>query len=140
MKLIEIKNSLAKLYYEPAVSQLVLSDFLTVDDGNKKILSQVISIESTSNNDINCAILKFSLDINDSGTFSTYSGYVPSLDAKITKTDVKILKSIFSNSDKTINMGELSNTFNIHLNLNASILDNFLYIQSDVTENSQSIL
>ena len=140
MKLIEIKNSLAKLYYEPAVSQLVLSDFLTVDDGNKKILSQVISIESTSNNDINCAILKFSLDINDSGTFSTYSGYVPSLDANITKTDVKILKSIFSNSDKTINMGELSNTSNIHLNLNASILDNFLYIQSDVTENSQSIL
>ena len=140
MKLIEIKNSLAKLYYEPAVSQLVLSDFLTVDDGNKKILSQVISIESTSNNDTNCAILKFSLDINDSGTFSTYSGYVPSLDANITKTDVKILKSIFSNSDKIINMGELSNTFNIHLNLNASILDNFLYIQSDVTENSQSIL
>ena len=140
MKLIEIKNSLAKLYYEPAVSQLVLSDFLTVDDGNKKILSQVISIESTSNNDTNCAILKFSLDINDSGTFSTYSGYVPSLDANITKTDVKILKSIFSNSDKTINMGELSNTSNIHLNLNASILDNFLYIQSDVTENSQSIL
>ena len=140
MKLIEIKNSLAKLYYEPAVSQLVLSDFLTVDDGNKKILSQVISIESTSNNDTNCAILKFSLDINDSGTFSTYSGYVPSLDANITKTDVKILKSIFSNSDKIINMGELSNTSNIHLNLNASILDNFLYIQSDVTENSQSIL
>ncbi len=140
MKLVEIKNNLAKLYYEPAANQLVLSDFLTIDDRNKKLLSQVISIESTSKNDTNCAILKFSLDINDSGTFATYSGYVPSMDANISQTDVEILKNIFSNSDRTINMGELSNTSNIHLNLNASILDNFLYIQSDVIENSQSIL
>lgn len=140
MKLVEIKNSLAKLYYEPAANQLVISDFLTVDDGNKKLLSQVISIESTSKNDTNCAILKFSLDINESGTFTAYSGYVPSLDANISKTDEQILKNIFSNSSKTINIGELSNTSNIHLNLNASILDNFLYIQSDVAENSQSIL
>ena len=140
MKLVEIKNSLAKLYYEPASNQLVISDFLTVDDGNKKLLSQVISIESTSKNDTNCAILKFSLDINESGTFTAYSGYVPSLDANISKTDEQILKNIFSNSSKTINIGELSNTSNIHLNLNASILDNFLYIQSDVAENSQSIL
>lgn len=140
MKLVEIKNSLAKLYYEPASNQLVISDFLTVDDGNKKLLSQVISIESTSKNDTNCAILKFSLDINESGTFTAYSGYVPSLDANISTTDEQILKNIFSNSSKTINIGELSNTSNIHLNLNASILDNFLYIQSDVAENSQSIL
>ncbi len=140
MKLVEIKNSLAKLYYEPAANQLVISDFLTVDDGNKKLLSQVISIESTSKNDTNCAILKFSLDINESGTFTAYSGYVPSLDANISKTDEQILKNIFSNSSQTINIGELSNTSNIHLDLNASILDNFLYIQSDVAENSQSIL
>ena len=140
MKLVEIKNSLAKLYYEPAANQLVISDFLTVDDGNKKLLSQVISIESTSKNDTNCAILKFSLDLNEADVFSAYSGYVPSLDANISKTDEQILKNIFSNSSKTINIGELSNTSNIHLNLNASILDNFLYIQSDVAENSQSIL
>ena len=140
MKLVEIKNSLAKLYYEPAANQLVISDFLTVDDGNKKLLSQVISIESTSKNDTNCAILKFSLDLNETDAFSAYSGYVPSLDANISKTDEQILKNIFSNSSKTINIGELSNTSNIHLNLNASILDNFLYIQSDVAENSQSIL
>ena len=140
MKLVEIKNSLAKLYYEPAANQLVISDFLTVDDGNKKLLSQVISIESTSKNDTNCAILKFSLDLNETDAFSAYSGYVPSLDANISKTDEQILKKIFSNSSQTINIGELSNTSNIHLNLNASILDHFLYIQSDVAENSQSIL
>ena len=102
MKLVEIKNSLAKLYYEPAANQLVISDFLTVDDGNKKLLSQVISIESTSKNDTNCAILKFSLDLNETDAFSAYSGYVPSLDANISKTDEQILKNIFSNSSKTI--------------------------------------
>ena len=62
MKLVEIKNSLAKLYYEPLDFPLVISDFLTIDDGNQKILSQVVSIESTTKEDTNCAILKFSLD------------------------------------------------------------------------------
>ena len=140
MKLVEIKNNLAKLYYEPAAIQLAISDFLTVDDNNKKILSQVISIESTSKSDTNCAILKLSLDINEEGNFSAYSGYVPSLDAQMVKTDEALLIKIFSNSAKSINIGNLSNTTNIHLNLNASILDNFLYIQSDVYENTQSIL
>ena len=140
MKLVEIKNSLAKLYYEPALNPLVISDFLTIDDSNKKILAQVISIESTSNDNTNCAILKFSLDLDNTNSFGVYSGYIPSLDSQIYKTGAEILQKIFSNSAKTINIGELTNTSGSYLNLNASILDNFLYIQSDVSENTKSIL
>ena len=56
MKIVEIKNSLAKLYYKPSELPLLLSDFLTIDDGNKKLLSQVVSIESTNTESTNCAI------------------------------------------------------------------------------------
>ena len=128
MKLIEIKNSLAKLYYEPLDFPLVISDFLTIDDGNQKILAQVVSIESTSKEDTNCAILKFSLDLDEANKHSTYSGYVPALDAIVSRTKTNILQDIFSSSNNAINVGVLTNSSKIELDLSSDILSKFLYI------------
>lgn len=137
MKLVEIKNSLAKLYYQPKESPLVLSDFVLVDDGNQKLLAQVISLESTSQENTNCAILKFSLDISDD-SFSAYSGYTPALDAKAQKADADLVSAVFSNSPNSFCIGNLTGSDSIPLNINSSILDNFLYLQSDVLEERQS--
>ncbi|MBS4759085.1 MAG: hypothetical protein KHX03_00090 [Clostridium sp.] len=139
MKLIEIKNSLAKLYYQPGDFPLVLSDFLTVDDGNQKILSQVVSIETTSKENTNCAILKFSLDITEENNPASYSGYVPSLDALVAKTQPKIINSIFTNQSDSFTLGTLTNSSNVVLNINAKILDNFLYIQSDKISETEAL-
>ncbi len=140
MKLVEIKNSLAKLYYEPLDFPLVISDFLTIDDGNQKILSQVVSIESTTKEDTNCAILKFSLDLDDSNSHSTYSGYVPALDAIVSKTKPSILQDIFCSAPCSIKVGSLTNSSKLELKLNAQILDKFLYIQADRQEETELIL
>ena len=90
MELVEIKNNLAKLHYEPMDFPLVLSDFLTIDDGNKKIIAQVVSIESTDNDTTNSALIKFSLNLNPDNTFDNYDGYVPALVALISKTKKQI--------------------------------------------------
>ncbi len=140
MKLIEIKNSLAKLYYEPLDFPLVISDFLTIDDGNQKILAQVVSIESTSKEDTNCAILKFSLDLDEANKHSTYSGYVPALDAIVSRTKTNILQDIFSSSNNAINVGVLTNSSKIELDLSSDILSKFLYIQSDRQEETTNVL
>jgi len=129
MRLKEIKNNLAKLYYQPTISPLLLSDFLTVDDGNNKIIAQVLAIESTSDCDTNCALCKFVLDVN-ADEIMQYSGYVPSLSAHVTKTSVSLLNKIFSSTEMSFNIGNISAS-NIPLNLSASFLDNFLYVQSD---------
>ena len=131
MKLVEIKNSLAKLYYEPVDFSLALSDFLTIDDGNQKIIAQVISIESTNSDTTNCAVLKFALNLNADNTHSLYSGYVPPLDALVSKTQPKIIYSVFSDSKSGINLGNLVGSFGIHIDLKSDLMDNFLYIQSD---------
>lgn len=131
MKLVEIKNSLAKLYYEPVDFSLALSDFLTIDDGNQKIIAQVISIESTNSDTTNCAVLKFALNLNADNTHSLYSGYVPPLDALVSKTQPKIIYSVFSDSKSGINLGYLVGSFGIHIDLKSDLMDNFLYIQSD---------
>ena len=136
MRLIEIKNNLAKLEYHPADFQLVLSDFLTIDDGNQIILAQVVSIESSKDDETNCAVIKFSLDLNSDNSFCTYSGYVPTLDALVSKTKTQILESIFSSADSAITIGQLTSSSAIHLNLNSSLMDNFLYIQSDRVDDS----
>lgn len=131
MKLVEIKNSLAKLYYEPADFPLVISDFLTIDDGNQKILSQVVSIESTSKDTTNCAILKFSLDLNADNTHTAYSGYVPPLDALVSKTQAQILSSIFSDKKSGITLGNITGSSKIPVDIKPTLMENFLYIQSD---------
>lgn len=140
MKIVEIKNSLAKLYYKPSELPLLLSDFLTIDDGNKKLLSQVVSIESTNTESTNCAILKFSLDINENNTYAVYSGYTPALDAKIEKTPTNIIDSVFSSAYKTILIGNLTGSTQSEINLNASVIDKFLYLQSDRIEDTQKFI
>lgn len=140
MKLVEIKNSLAKLYYEPLDFPLVISDFLTIDDGNQKILSQVVSIESTTKEDTNCAILKFTLDLDDANKQSTYSGYVPALDAIVSKTKPYILNEIFCSNPKSIKAGYLTNSSKLELKINADILNKFLYIQADRQDEIDLIL
>ena len=139
MKLVEIKNSLAKLHYEPVDFPLILSDFLTIDDGNQKIIAQVVSIESTKLDTTNCAILKFAIDINDDNEFSAYGGYVPALDALVSKTKNTILESIFSEKNDGINIGKVSSSSNIDVNLKKSLIENFLYIQADRFDDIQDI-
>lgn len=140
MKLIEIKNSLAKLYYEPMDFPIVLSDFLTIDDGNQKIIAQVVSIETTSSDTTNCAILKFSIDLNADNTFCTYSGYVPSLDALVSKTKANIIEAIFSDQTSGVKLGKLTSSAKVSINLKGSIMEKFLYIQSDRADETEEIL
>lgn len=138
MKIVEIKNNLAKLYYQPASTGLLLSDFIVVDDNNKKLLAQVVSIETTNQPDTNCAILKFAIDISENSA-TAYSGYTPPLDAKVSVADKNIIEKIFANGENTIALGYLTSSTNAELNINANILNNFLYIQSDNIEQSQSL-
>ena len=140
MELVEIKNNLAKLNYEPTDFPLVISDFLTVDDGNKKIIAQVVSIESTNNDTVNCALIKFTLNLNPDNTFDNYDGYVPALDALISKTKRQIIESIFSDENSNIYIGKLTNSTKLELKLKNTLTENFLYIQSDRPHETRDIL
>lgn len=140
MKLVEIKNNLAKLQYDPVDFPIVLSEFLTVDDGNQKIIAQVVSIESTKDDETNCAVLKFALDLNSDNTFCVYSGYVPTLDSLVSKTKSQIVQDIFSDSTSGVCFGQLTSDSALKLSINPSIMDNFLYIQSDRPDDSNTLV
>ena len=139
MKITEIKNNFAKVLYRPAETKLVLSDFLTLDDDNKKICAQVISIESTSIQSANQAVVKFCFNIAADGTLSPYSGYVPSLDARASVTNAQLIQKTFSKLNGTVCLGELTSGANPPLKYEKAFLDKFLYVQSDRTSDTNYI-
>lgn len=140
MKLIEIKNNFAKLYYRPKDVKLHISDFLTVNDGNQKIIAQVISAESTSQEGTNCAVLKFTLNLSDRNEISAYNGYVPSLDAEVSKTNPLILSGFFGKKDDSFRIGEFVTNPLLDLYLDKKFFENFVYIQSDKSENTKKLI
>lgn len=139
MKLIEIKNNFAKLYYLPAEDILHIGDFLTVNDENQMIVAQVISAESTNKADTNCALIKFSMNLSENGILSAYNGYIPSVQAAVTKTEIAILKKVFGPKTDSIRLGEFSANSELDLYVKKSFLNEFVYIQSDYIENTQYI-
>ena len=140
MKLIEIKNNFAKLYYLPADDELHIGDFLTINDGTKKIAAQIITIESTSKDDTNCAVIKFSFYLNENGTGAAYTGYVPKLDSKICKTDGKIIKSIFSKKDNSVLLGDFVSYPELDFCVDSTFGTGFTCVQSDRIENTNFII
>ncbi len=140
MKLIEIKNNFAKLYYRPKDVKIYIADFLTINDGNQKIISQVISIESTSEEDTNCAVLKFTLNLSEKNEISSYNGYVPSLNAEVSKTNPVVLKNFFGKGDNNFRIGEFTINKQLDLYLNKKFFENFAYIQSDRLENTRKLV
>lgn len=140
MKLIEIKNNFAKLYYLPAEEDLHIGDFLTINDGTKKLCAQVITIESTSKDDTNCAVVKFSFDFTEKCSATAYTGYVPTLDSKVCKTDTAIIKSIFSKTDKSLILGDFVSYPEIEFCVDTSFCDNFTCVQADKIENTRFII
>lgn len=139
MKLIEIKNNFAKLYYRSTQTELYISDFLTIDDKRRKLIAQVISVDSTGKADVNCAVVKFSMLLLPDNVLKQYNGYVPSLNAEVTKTDEKIINSLFAPRENTFCIGDLAASSELPVYLKKTFADNFVYIQSDKVENTNEI-
>lgn len=140
MKLIEIKNNFAKLYYLPAEEELNIGDFLTINDGSKKLAAQVVTIESTSKEDTNCAVVKFSFNLNENCSASAYTGYVPALDSKICKTDAGVIKNIFSKNGKSEILGDFASYPELDFCVDSSFANSFTCVQSDRIENTKYVL
>ena len=71
MQIIEVRNDILKLAYSPFQNGLLLSDFLLVTEGSKSILTQVIGVESSQKKDINIAVLKGCLSVDDTGKINS---------------------------------------------------------------------
>lgn len=131
MQIIEVKNEIAKIVYNPTDNHLLPADFLLVEDVNQKLIAQVLSIETTEETDRNLAILRLSLSIDFEDNLSYYNGYIPSKDANLIYINPDEIIELIRGSDLSLYFGNLSNRNSCFVHTNISLIDDKAYILSD---------
>ena len=131
MQIVEVKNEIAKIVYNPADNHLLPSDFLLVEDVNQKLIAQVLSIETTEESNKNLAILRLSLSIDFEDNLSYYNGYIPSKDANLIYINPDEIIELIRGSDLSLYFGNLSNRSSCFVHTNISLIDDKAYILSD---------
>ncbi|RAI15686.1 MAG: hypothetical protein DKM22_02150 [Candidatus Melainabacteria bacterium] len=81
MKIIEEKNNLARITFDPDQERLFLSSFVTVSDEMQMFIGQIINLEARGEKHF--AILKLLFTFDDKGVISAYNGALPSLNSKL---------------------------------------------------------
>lgn len=125
MQIIEVRNDILKLAYSPFQNGLLLSDFLLVTEGSKSILAQVIGIESSQEKDINIAVLKGCLSVDDTGKINSYVGFSPSTGAEISPvTQEQVISMLCEQNSPSMEWGYLAQHDNVLFKTEKNILEN----------------
>ena len=131
MQLLEVKNNIAKIVYNPAENHLLPSDFLLIEDFNQKLISQIINIETTDDSNNNLAGLRLALSIDKDDNLSLYNGYIPAKSSKIIYINPDEIMELIKGNGLNIYFGNLANNISCFVKPSISFLNDNLYIQSD---------
>ena len=140
MQLLEVKNDIAKIVYNPAENHLLPSDFLLIEDFNQKLISQIINIETTDDSNNNLAVLRLVLSIDKEDNLSLYNGYIPAKSSKIIYINPDEIIELIKGNGINIYFGNLSNHSNCFVKPSISFLNDKLYIQSDRDDKTNIII
>lgn len=139
MQILEVKNNIAKIAYNPSENNLLPSDFLLIEDTNQKLIAQVIDIETTDKTENNLAVLRLALNIDKDDNLSYYNGYIPAKTSKLIYITSDEIIELIKGSEDNIYFGNLSNHPSCFVKTSMSFIDDGLYIQSDRSDKTQII-
>ena len=140
MQLLEVKNDIAKIIYNPAENHLLPSDFLFIEDSNQKLIAQIINIATTDNSNNNLADVRLSLSIDKDDNLSYYNGYIPSKTSSVVYINPDEIIELIKGSEECIYFGNLSNHSENFVKLSKSFIDDKVYIQSDRDDKTKILI
>lgn len=140
MQLLEVKNDIAKIIYNPAENHLLPSDFLLLEDSNQKLIAQIINISTTDASNNNLADVRLALSIDKNDNLSYYNGYIPSKTSSVVYINPDEIIELIKGSDECIYFGNLSNHAECFVKLSQSFIDDNLYIQSDREDKTKILI
>ncbi len=140
MQIVEVKNSIAKVFYNPAENNILPSDFILIDDSYQKVIAQVIDIETTENFKNTIAVLRLALYIDKDENLTYYNGYIPSKHSKLYYINPDEIIELIKDSEKNIYFGALSNHPQCFVKTGFSIIDENLFIQSDKSDKTAVVV
>lgn len=132
MHIIEVKNNLVKISYEPKQDGLILSGFLVIKDSNQSFVSQVMHLEANQSG--NFAIVKLLFNFDNSGLVTNYNGSIPDINSVlVTVTAEEILEMV--PVENPVIFGELAQQ-NTVLKLDRSTFEEKLLVCIENIENN----
>jgi len=140
MQLLEVKNDIAKIIYNPAENHLLPSDFLLIEDVNQKLISQIINISTTENSDNNVADVRLSLSIDKDDNLSFYNGYIPSKSSTVVYINPDEIMELIKGGSDNLYIGCLINHSDCFVKPSVSFIDDRLYIQSDRDDKTKTVV
>lgn len=135
MKLLEVKNSLAKVQFEDT-DNLVLSGFLIIEDAKQPYVAQIMSLKCETEG--NFAIAKLLFTYDEEGIVKNYNGSIPSMQAEITVLQSKELIDILP-VNIPIKFGQLAQQ-PYDLILDKEVFESNMLICSNNLENTNIML
>lgn len=139
MQLSEVKNDIAKIIYNPEENNLLPSDFLMIEDANQKLVAQIINTQISETSNDNIAVVRLALSIDNDDNLSLYNGYIPAKTCKIIYINSDEILEFIKGSGINIYFGNLSNYPAYYVKPSISILDDYLYIQSDRDNQTETV-
>lgn len=140
MQLLEVRNDIAKIMYNPAENKLLPSDFLLIEDLNQKLVGQILSIYTTNDLNNNIADVRLALYIDKENQLSYYNGYIPQKTAKIIYVTTDEITEMIADSENNIYLGNLTYHQKSFVKAPLSLVNERLYIQCDREDNTKMIV
>ena len=104
MKVLEIKNNLAKLNYQ-SEENVALGRFIALEDSVRSYVGQVVNLKADIK--ANYAIARLLFTVSEDGIIDNYDGTIPSLDARVSDIKSAEITSLIP-LEKPINFGYLA--------------------------------
>jgi len=124
MQIVEVKNNLVKISYEPEQENLVLSGFLFVRKPIQAFIAQIIFLEATPKGTF--AVAKLLFNFSSDGVLSGYNGAIPDMTSAIDIIETQELLNILPIQNPVV-IGKLAQSQTV-LNLDRSFLQEKLLV------------
>ncbi len=135
MKLLEIKNNLAKISYTES-EKLALADFVAIVDNNNSYVGQIINLKADVAS--NYAVIRLTFIFNESGVVDNYDGTIPSTKANLSKLDSQQIINLLP-IETPVKLGYLAHK-STTLQIDATIFEKNLVICAEKFDNVETIV
>jgi len=135
MKLLEIKNNLAKISYETEEA-LALASFIALVDKNKSYVAQIVNLKADIKS--NYAVAKLVFTFSNDGIVDNYDGTIPSIDAELSFLSAKDILALLP-IERSIALGDLAQQ-NIMLRVDQTLFEKNLVICAEKFEHINTII